>query len=127
MPLAAAWPALRDAYLQWLAGHEAGGAVFEAAEQRIDTACGELRLRGSIDRIDRLPDGTQLLIDYKTESQDKTAKRVQAGGALHLVERELDVRREAGGRGDEGQGRGHARNSRRVGGTARAVTERAAW
>ena len=80
MPFAAAWPALRDAYLQWLAGHEAGGAVFEAAEQRIDTACGELRLRGSIDRIDRLPDGTQLLIDYKTESQDKTAKRVQAGG-----------------------------------------------
>ncbi|MEB2347274.1 MAG: PD-(D/E)XK nuclease family protein [Comamonadaceae bacterium] len=79
LPFAAAWPALRGAYLRWLAQHEATGAVFDAAEQAVDTTCGELRLKGRIDRIDRLADGTRLLIDYKTEAQDKTRKRVAAG------------------------------------------------
>ena len=79
MPFAVGWPALRDAYLGWLAGHEAEGAVFESAEQAIEAQRGTLRLKGQIDRIDRLADGAPLLIDYKTESLDKTKARVKAG------------------------------------------------
>lgn len=80
MPFAVAWPALRDAYLKWLAEHEASGAVFESAEQRFDNEPrGLLRLRGQIDRIDRLPDGAALLLDYKTEPLAKSKERVKAG------------------------------------------------
>ena len=32
---------------------------------------------GRIDRIDRLPDGTPLVLDYKTEASAKTANRVR--------------------------------------------------
>ncbi|HNT85887.1 MAG TPA: PD-(D/E)XK nuclease family protein [Ottowia sp.] len=79
MPFAAAWPALRDAYLGWLRDHEAGGARFEAAEQPMQRVCGTLQLTGRIDRIDRLADGTRLLIDYKTEALKTSSQRVQAG------------------------------------------------
>ncbi len=79
LPFMAAWPRLRDAYLQWLAAHEADGAAFEAAEQAIDVQRGPLKLGGRIDRIDRLADGTPLLIDYKTEALTKTRDRVKAG------------------------------------------------
>ncbi|HQD14856.1 MAG TPA: PD-(D/E)XK nuclease family protein, partial [Ottowia sp.] len=79
MPFAAAWPALRDAYLQWLDEHEASGAVFEAAEQPIERTCGELQLKGRVDRIDRLPDGAPLLIDYKTEALKRSQDRAKAG------------------------------------------------
>ncbi|MDO5288637.1 MAG: PD-(D/E)XK nuclease family protein [Pseudomonadota bacterium] len=79
MPFAVAWPPLRDAYLKWLADHEASGAVFEAAEKTCREQRGSLTLRGQIDRIDRLPGGTALLLDYKTESLSKTKDRVKAG------------------------------------------------
>ncbi len=79
LPFMAAWPGLRRDYLQWLAAHEAGGAAFEAAEQAIDVQRGPLQLRGRIDRIDRLADGTPLLIDYKTEALQKTKDRAKAG------------------------------------------------
>lgn len=80
MPFAVAWPALRDAYLQWLAAHEAAGAVFEGSEAALNQQRGPLALKGRVDRIDRLPDGAPLLIDYKTEPQAKTKARVKAGG-----------------------------------------------
>ena len=79
MPFAVAWPTLRDAYLQWLATHEAGGAKFRLAEEGIDAQRGPLRLKGQIDRIDDLPDGTPLLIDYKTEPLARTKDRIKAG------------------------------------------------
>lgn len=79
MPFAVTWPALRDAYLSWLADYETSGAVFEAAEKTCREQRGSLTLRGQIDRIDRLPDGTALLLDYKTESLGKTKDRVKAG------------------------------------------------
>lgn len=79
MPFAVAWPPLRDAYLQWLLTHEETGAVFEAGEQHVEVQRGALSLRGRIDRIDRLPDGAPLLIDYKTESQARSRERVKAG------------------------------------------------
>ncbi len=79
MPFAVAWPKLRDAYLQWLAGHEASGALFAKAEQALNVTRGDLRLRGQIDRIDALADDTPLLIDYKTEPRKRTEDRVKAG------------------------------------------------
>jgi ATP-dependent helicase/nuclease subunit B len=79
MPFAAAWPALRNTYLAWLAQHEAGGHVFQASEQKLDARRGELLLKGRIDRVDHAADGTPLLIDYKTERQEKSKARVKPG------------------------------------------------
>lgn len=77
LPFAAAWPAVRDGYLQWLAGHEAGGAVFEQSEPWMAQPLGELQLVGRLDRIDRMPDGQAFVIDYKTESAATTKERVK--------------------------------------------------
>src|SRR5690606_28163174 len=44
-------------------------AVFgEDAPIRIDLPSGALRIRGKIDRVDRMPDGTLAVVDYKTGS-----------------------------------------------------------
>ena len=79
MPFMAAWPALRDAYLNWLTAYEADGGHFDVAEQDIKVQRGELKLRGRIDRIDRDDTGAARLIDYKTETLDKTKARVRLG------------------------------------------------
>ncbi len=77
LPFAAAWPAVRDGYLQWLVAHEATGAVFARAEIPCNQGLGTVELVGRIDRIDRMPDATPLVLDYKTESTDKTSARVK--------------------------------------------------
>ncbi len=77
LPFAAAWPRVRDGYLDWLARHEAAGARFEQAERWLEQPLGELTLVGQIDRIDQLADGQVMLIDYKTENQGKTRKRIK--------------------------------------------------
>jgi ATP-dependent helicase/nuclease subunit B len=77
LPFAAAWPTVRDGYLRWLAGHEAAGAVFVSAETAKSQGLGSVKLVGRIDRIDRLRDGTHLVLDYKTEASAKTASRVK--------------------------------------------------
>jgi len=64
------------AYLQWLAGHEAGGARFQGAEVPRETALGNWTLVGRIDRIDRQGDGS-LVIDYKTEGRATTSERIK--------------------------------------------------
>jgi len=79
MPFAAAWVPVRDGYLAWLAGHEAEGAAFDMAEQWLQTPLGGLTLVGKIDRMDRLPGGQRLLIDYKTEPRGTTAGRIKQG------------------------------------------------
>ncbi|MBH2020552.1 MAG: PD-(D/E)XK nuclease family protein [Burkholderiales bacterium] len=80
LPFAAAWTPVRDGYLAWLAGHEATGACFDLAEQWLDMPLGsELTLVGKIDRMDRLPGGDRLLIDYKTEPRTTTAERIKNG------------------------------------------------
>ncbi|MGJ7563856.1 PD-(D/E)XK nuclease family protein [Variovorax sp. GB1R11] len=77
LPFAAAWPAVRDGYLGWLTGHEAGGAVFVESEPWKEQSLGNLRLVGRLDRIDRMPDGQAFVIDYKTESSSVTKERVK--------------------------------------------------
>ena len=77
LPFAAAWPKVRDGYLAWLAAHQSGGVTFEAGEVARNQRIGTLTLIGRIDRIDRAPDGSALLIDYKTEGVDATKKRIR--------------------------------------------------
>ncbi|MDO8251077.1 MAG: PD-(D/E)XK nuclease family protein [Rhodoferax sp.] len=77
LPFAAAWPRVREGYLEWLAGHEAGGATFSEAEAWKETPLGGLTLIGKIDRIDRLADGSPLVMDYKTENRNTTAQRIK--------------------------------------------------
>lgn len=78
LPFAAAWPAARDGYLTWLAGHEAAeGAVFVESEPWKEVPLGRVRLIGRLDRVDAVPDGRAFVIDYKTESADKTRERIK--------------------------------------------------
>lgn len=77
LPFAAAWPAVRDGYLRWLGQHEATGATFATAEASHSQRLGDVRLVGRIDRIDRLADGSALVLDYKTENAGTTASRVK--------------------------------------------------
>jgi ATP-dependent helicase/nuclease subunit B len=78
LPFAAAWPRVRAGYLKWLATHEASGAGFVAAEAWKEMPLGGVKLVGKIDRIDRLLDGSTLVIDYKTEAPGITAQRIKA-------------------------------------------------
>ena len=81
LPFAAAWPAVREGYLHWLAEHEAGQARFANAETSHTQSIGSVQLFGRIDRIDRTLqglDGQVLVVDYKTEPLAKTRGRVQA-------------------------------------------------
>lgn len=77
LPFAASWPQLRRAYLQWLVQHERSGARYSAAEVQCTMPLGTLTLVGRIDRMDRLPDGRVLVIDYKTEARAKTQARIR--------------------------------------------------
>ncbi len=80
LPFAAAWPRVRDGYLQWLATHEASGAAFDEGEVWRETPLGAVTLIGKLDRIDRLADGSALVIDYKTEGAGLTRERIKAAG-----------------------------------------------
>jgi ATP-dependent helicase/nuclease subunit B len=83
LPFMAAWPQVREGYLDWLVKHEADGARFEKAEIELAQPLGPLTLIGRIDRMDQVaasgdaPAGV-MVIDYKTESSDVTAKRIKS-------------------------------------------------
>lgn len=78
LPFAAAWPAVRDGYLAWLATHEQDEhAVFVESEPWKELALGSVKLVGRLDRVDVTADGRAFVIDYKTESVDKTRDRVK--------------------------------------------------
>jgi ATP-dependent helicase/nuclease subunit B len=77
LPFAAAWPAVRDGYLNWLTQHEAQGAAFASGELPQRQRIGPVTLIGRTDRTDTLPDGTVMLLDYKTEPVAKTRTRIQ--------------------------------------------------
>ena len=52
LPFAAAWPAVREGYLDWLEKHQATGAQFSRAETAHTQSLGPLELVGRIDRMD---------------------------------------------------------------------------
>ena len=80
LPFAVSWPPLRDGYLKWLSEYEAAtGAVFDQAEQYLRQQIGDTLLHGTLDRVDRLPDGAPMVIDYKTEALYRTKDRLKAG------------------------------------------------
>jgi ATP-dependent helicase/nuclease subunit B len=79
LPFAAVWPNTRDGYLAWLARHEATGAQFGEGEAAKNMRVGNTELTGKLDRIDLMPDGSRLVMDYKTEALDKTKRRVNSG------------------------------------------------
>jgi ATP-dependent helicase/nuclease subunit B len=76
LPFAASWPRVREGYLHWLTKHEAQGRVFKSAENECRQSVSDWLLEGRIDRIDTLSDGTLMVLDYKTEPEAKTKKRV---------------------------------------------------
>ena len=78
LPFAAAWPNVRGGYLEWLATHEASGAVYDTGEDWCEMRYGELTLVGKLDRIDTLAD-EKMVLDYKTESWTHTASRIKNG------------------------------------------------
>ena len=84
LPFQAQWPALREGYLTWLAGFEAPaqgvGPRFERAEAALTLPLGVVKLLGKLDRIDSQPSPEgpiPIVIDYKTESRDKTKGRIK--------------------------------------------------
>ncbi len=79
LPFAAIWPRVRDGYLEWLIGHEAGGAQFVEGEVWKDMDYGDIQLIGKIDRLDQMPDGSRLVMDYKTEASGVTRERIKDG------------------------------------------------
>ncbi|MES1979952.1 MAG: PD-(D/E)XK nuclease family protein [Pseudomonadota bacterium] len=79
LPFTAIWPRVREGYLEWLTGHEASGAQFDEGEVWKDMDYGDIRLIGKIDRIDRMPDGSRLVMDYKTEGSGVTRERIKNG------------------------------------------------
>lgn len=76
LPYALAWPALRDAYLGWLEGHEQQGWRFVAGEEGAERDSGGLPLKGRLDRLDK-NDGSnaEFILDYKTGSRSALKKR----------------------------------------------------
>ncbi len=81
LPFALIWPKTREAYLAWLAKHEASGARYEAGEVKKSfplTVDGKtVNLIGTLDRIDKdTASGARWLLDYKTESLQKTKNRI---------------------------------------------------
>src|SRR5690606_9936584 len=81
LPFMAAWPAMRDGYLAWLARYEAeglgdgGSPHFAKAEERISRTVGRWHLIGTLDRIDHLRTAAgdvTVVLDYKTEPRPRT-------------------------------------------------------
>ena len=77
LPFSAIWPRVRDGYLDWLATHKATGAVYAEGEVWKNMPLGKFELVGKIDRIDQMPDGSRLVMDYKTEATATTKDRIK--------------------------------------------------
>ncbi|MES2187878.1 MAG: PD-(D/E)XK nuclease family protein [Pseudomonadota bacterium] len=84
LPFGAAWPRVRDGYLDWHLEHAASGLRFERGEEWREQPLGPVLLVGQIDRLDLHPglpeeEGT-LVIDYKTEGLQTTSDRIKRPG-----------------------------------------------
>lgn len=81
LPFAASLEGLAPLYVAWLQAREATGTRFEAGEQERRLALPglpEVELYGVLDRIDRRPDGTPELLDYKTGSASSLKDKLRA-------------------------------------------------
>lgn len=76
LPFRAAWPRVREGYLTWLSGHEAGGLHYANGERWLEQPLGAITLVGRLDRIDESAAGEVMVIDYKTEAQGVTRDRI---------------------------------------------------
>ncbi len=79
LPFSAIWPSTRDGYLNWLAKHEASGAAYSEGEVWKNMPLGSITLSGKLDRIDAMPDGSRIVMDYKTEALEKSKQRIKNG------------------------------------------------
>ena len=78
LPFAVSWPAVASGYLDWLEKHEAQEvATYQSGEVDQVQRLGAIEIRGRIDRIDSLPDGRVMVLDYKTENSTKTKARAK--------------------------------------------------
>ena len=80
LPFAAIWPRVRSGYLDWLATHEASGASYVEGEVWKNMPLGSIELVGKLDRIDQMPDGSRVVMDYKTEPRSTTQGRINSAG-----------------------------------------------
>lgn len=80
VPFALVESSTREAYLAWLAAHQAQGIDYRAGEVKkaaaLEVAGQAIALKGAIDRIDQDAAGTLWLLDYKTEGGAKTKQRI---------------------------------------------------
>ena len=72
-----------ERFEEWIAADAAQGEVLLASEISGEMRVDGVRVMGRADRIDRLPDGTLRIIDYKTGRVPSKAE-VEAGFALQL-------------------------------------------
>lgn len=86
LPFMAAWPRLREGYLNWLQQHEAQGMQFAVAETWLTHQTPEVALVGQVDRLDvalvqahgsELTQRQHLVMDYKTEPLATTKERIK--------------------------------------------------
>jgi ATP-dependent helicase/nuclease subunit B len=80
LPFAASFAAFVPRYVDWLRARDVAGAVWREAEREVDLPLPELDglgLRGVIDRVDRLRNGSIELIDYKTGSAEALKEKVR--------------------------------------------------
>ena len=77
LPFSAAWPAVREGYLLWLARHELQGWAFASGETSHQQSLGSVMLKGRIDRTDSGAGSRLMVLDYKTEALQKTKARVK--------------------------------------------------
>ena len=100
-------PRLMEA-IDWIAqeitAQSADGRRVLGVEQEGQIQFAGVTLRGKFDRIDRLPDGTLAVVDYKT-GQPPTPKAVRAGYSLQLGLLGL-IAEEGGFEGIKGEARG---------------------
>ncbi len=85
--MAGLWKPRLFAALEWVAGKvaelEAEGRQVIAWERKGSMLFGGVRVHGRADRIDRMPDGSLAVVDYKTGSPPSAAQ-AEAGFALQL-------------------------------------------
>ena len=85
LPYQAVWPAMREGYLDWLAdlrsrARSRWAVRLKRLKSSATAAAGRWRLLGKLDRIDAQPSPEgrlSVVIDYKTESRERTLERVK--------------------------------------------------